>query len=200
MKIQYLSLAIAIGVSACNAPKPSATSSSTPAMEKPASTTTTMGDAAYTTQVLKADLPSPRKEMTAALSGASLTVNYGSPAVKGRNLWGELVPYDKVWRAGANEATTFTTSADIMVEGQRLPAGKYGFFTIPGETEWTIIFNSTADQWGAYNYDAKKDVLRVKIKPRTVSDASENLEYKVAGKQVLLHWGTLQAGFSITGG
>jgi hypothetical protein len=72
------------------------------------------------------------------------------------------VPYGKVWRTGANEATIFETTGDLVINGQKLPAGKYGLFTVPGEKEWTIIFNSVWDQWGAFKYDASRDVLRIK--------------------------------------
>src|SRR6476659_2856969 len=80
--------------------------------------------------------------------GANLTITYGSPSVKGRKIWGGLVPYDKVWRAGANEATQIETDKDLVVEGKKLPAGKYSLYTIPGENEWQIIINSQTGQWG----------------------------------------------------
>jgi hypothetical protein len=76
-----------------------------------------------------------------------------------------LEKYGKVWRAGANEATVFTTSKDITVEGKKLPAGTYGFFAIPTETNWTVIFNKVAKQWGAYKYDQAQDALRVTVTP-----------------------------------
>ena len=86
--------------------------------------------------------PSPAATATGKVGEATITVNYSSPAVKGRNVWaGNLAPYGKVWRSGANEATTVDIDRDITVEGKTLPAGKYSFFTIPGENEWTIIFN-----------------------------------------------------------
>ena len=91
-------------------------------------------------------------------------------------IWGDLVPYGKVWRTGANEATTFETDKDIMIKEQKLPAGKYALFTIPGETEWTWIFNSVWDQWGAYKYDESKDVLRVKSTPESSSVFHEQLK------------------------
>ncbi len=92
--------------------------------------------------------PSPAATASGNVRGANITINYSSPAVKGRKIWGELVPYDKVWRAGANEATLITIDKDVQVEGKALPAGKYSLYALPGETEWTIIINSVTGQWG----------------------------------------------------
>src|SRR6187549_2507951 len=92
-------------------------------------------------QADKSKRPSPPGTATGKVNGATITINYSSPSVKGRKIWGDLVPYGQTWRAGANEATTFETDKEIMVEGKSLPAGKYAFFTIPGEKEWVIIFN-----------------------------------------------------------
>src|SRR5688572_20929448 len=92
-------------------------------------------------------MASPRDSVKTHVGEANIIVNYGSPSVKGRTIWGKLVPYDRVWRTGANEATTFTTDKALTVEGKELPAGKYSLFTIPGEKEWTIIFNKNAKQW-----------------------------------------------------
>ncbi len=88
--------------------------------------------------------------------------------MKGRPIWGALVPYDEVWRTGANEATTITFSTDVTVDGQPLAAGTYGLFTLPGKEGWAFVFNKGAKQWGAYEYKQADDVLRVKAKPREV--------------------------------
>ncbi|MBD2705664.1 DUF2911 domain-containing protein [Spirosoma sp. BT702] len=139
----------------------------------------------------KANRPSPPATASGKVGGANITVNYSSPSVKGRNVWdpsGSLAPYGKVWRAGANEATTFETDKDIKVEGKTLPAGKYGFFAIPGDKEWTIIFNKEPNQWGAFKYDQSKDVLRVTTKPMKASQMNEKLAYDVTGKGVVLKW------------
>jgi hypothetical protein len=135
-------------------------------------------------------IPSPRDSVSAVVNGATITINYGSPSVKGRKIYGALVPMDSVWRAGANEATVFTTSKDILVEGKKLPAGNYGFFVIPTATSWTIIFNNVAKQWGAYKYDKTKDALRVTVKP-IKSAMSERLVYKINKKGFSLNWGRL---------
>jgi hypothetical protein len=94
-----------------------------------------------------------------------VTITCSRPGVKGRVIWGDLVPYDKVWRTGANEATTFAVSKDVTIDGKPLPAGTYSLHTIPGKTSWTIIFNKKADQWGSYSYDAAQDALRIETRP-----------------------------------
>lgn len=129
-------------------------------------------------------------ETTGKIDGVEVTVEYGRPQVKGRKLWGGLVPYGKVWRTGADEATTITFGADVEVEGKPLAAGTYALFTIPGESEWTVIFNRTAAQWGAFNYDAAQDALRVTVKPRPGA-AVEALDFALQGDQVVLRWGEL---------
>ena len=118
-----------------------------------------------------AQLNLPRESNRAAISqtigDTVVSIVYHRPNVKARKVFGgELVPYGKVWRTGANEATTFEISNDVKINGQVLPKGKYSLHSIPTETEWTIIFNKTADQWGSFEYDAKQDVLRVPAKPQ----------------------------------
>jgi hypothetical protein len=90
-------------------------------------------------------------------------IDYSNPVLKAE-IWGKLVPYDAVWRAGANEATKITFSTDVTIEGKKLKKGSYSFFAIPGKNEWTIIFNKVADQWGAFEYNESEDALRVKVK------------------------------------
>ncbi len=96
-----------------------------------------------------------------------VTIMYCRPGVKGRVIWGGLVPYDEVWRTGANEATTVTLSKPVKINGKPLPAGTYSLHTIPGKTTWTVIFNKAAEQWGSYGYDAAKDALRVQVEPKS---------------------------------
>ncbi len=132
--------------------------------------------------------PSPAKTAEGSVGDAKITINYSSPAVKGRVVWGDLVPMGEVWRAGANEATTFTTTKDIMVEGKKLPAGTYGFFIIPGETESTLIFNKVAKQWGAFDYDASQDVLRVSVPSQETSTMEERLVYEVKPSSFEIRW------------
>ncbi|MFA6085313.1 DUF2911 domain-containing protein [Mucilaginibacter sp.] len=140
---------------------------------------------------------SPRDSVSAAVAGSQITINYGSPSVKGRKVFGGLEAYGKVWRAGANEATVFTTSKDIKVEGKALPAGSYGLFAIPTEASWTIIFNKVPKQWGAFKYDESKDALRVTVKPAK-SAMNERLVYKINGKGFSLNWDKVSVPVSIT--
>lgn len=133
-------------------------------------------------------IASPRDSVSAKVNGSIITINYGSPSVKGRKIWGGLVPYDTVWRTGANEATTFTTTKDIKVEGKVLPAGTYGFFAIPkSDNTWIIIFNSVPKQWGAFKYDSSKDVLRVTVKAKD-NAMHERLVYAINKKGFTLAW------------
>lgn len=119
---------------------------------------------------------SPNAMIGQTIGMTEVTVTYGRPSVRDRDIFGDLVPYDAVWRTGANEATAVTFSDDVMVEGQPLAAGTYSLFTIPGEDEWTVIFNSVAEQWGAYDYDEGNDVLRVTVEPEE-ADYSELMTF-----------------------
>ena len=131
---------------------------------------------------------SPAKVAEGTAGGSKITINYSSPAVKGRMIWGDLVPLGQVWRAGANEATTFTTTKDILVEGQKLPAGTYSFFIIPNEGTSTMIFNKVAKQWGAFNYDSKEDQLRVNVPSQQTSSMEERLVYEVKPDKFEIRW------------
>jgi hypothetical protein len=112
---------------------------------------------------------SQKSILTQSIGTTDMTITYSRPGVKGRKIWGALVPYGAVWRTGANEATTIAFSDDVTINGQKLPAGTYSLHSIPGEKEWTLIFNSVANQWGSYSYDQTKDTLRVKAMPTTAS-------------------------------
>jgi len=92
-----------------------------------------------------------------------ITIVYSRPGVKGRKIWGGLVPYNEVWRAGANENTTFEVSKDVLIKGQKLPAGKYGLHMIPGEKEWTVIFSKNNSAWGSFSYKKGEDALRITV-------------------------------------
>jgi hypothetical protein len=113
------------------------------------------------------DLPrvSPKATVSQTVGLTDVTITYCRPGVKGRVIWGGLVPYDQVWRTGANEATTITFTDDVSIDGSKLPAGTYGLFTIPGKDEWTIIFSKGAKQWGAFSYKQADDASRIKVKP-----------------------------------
>ena len=132
----------------------------------------------------------------ATIEGVDVTLEFGRPSVKDRKVWGGLVPFDRVWRTGADECTTITLGSDVQIEGQTLAAGTYGLFTIPGESEWTVIFNTVADQWGSFNYDETKDALRVTVEPRA-ADFVETLDFEVDGSAVVLRWEEVAVPFSI---
>lgn len=141
-------------------------------------------------QTDKSERKSPPATAEGEVGSAKITIAYSSPAVNEREIYGGLVPYDKIWRAGANEATTFETSTDLKVNGESLPAGKYAFFVIPkAEGNWTVIFNSEHKQWGAYKHDESKDVLRLEAETATI-DPVENLTYSIQNDQMNLDWAT----------
>ena len=150
----------------------------------------------------KSKRASPPETATGTVAGSTITINYSSPAVKGRKIWGGLVPYDQVWRTGANEATLFTTDKDIMIEGKSLPAGKYSIYTIPKENEWVWIFNSQTGQWGIKDEehtseDPSKDVLRVTVKPQKSSAFNERMKFDVNKGGFVLEWENLSVPVSV---
>src|SRR5215472_6411645 len=148
-------------------------------------------------------LPSPKASVTQTIGVTDITIIYSRPAMKGRTIFADapetmasraqgeatldnqndrkpgepIVPYNHVWRAGANDATVFQVSDDVLINGQPLKAGTYSLHAVPGKDEWTIIFNNDAGQWGSFTYDAKKDALRVKTKPHAASENQESLSY-----------------------
>lgn len=142
------------------------------------------------------DRVSKNGKTTGTIDGVAITLEYGRPNVKGRQIWGGLVPYNKVWRTGANEATTISFDKDVTVEGQPLSAGTYGLFTIPTEGDWTVIFNKTAQQWGAFDYDSEQDALRVTVTPRE-GEHVETMDFVIEGNEVVLRWAELQVPFQV---
>ena len=146
---------------------------------------------------------SPKAKVEQVVGFTTVTVDYSRPGVKGREIWGGLVPYNVVWRAGANEATKITFSDNVLINGKSLKAGSYSFFTIPTKDKWTIIFNRVADQWGAFEYNEEEDVLRLQVKPETNSDCwQEWLAYtitKTSDKSAIvrLEWEKLKIPFTV---
>jgi hypothetical protein len=122
---------------------------------------------------------SPKAEVAYTIGYTNIEINYGAPAVNGRVIWGNVVPFDQVWRAGANEATTVSFSTDVNIEGQMIKAGKYSLFLIPDSTEWTVIFNKKWDQWGAYSYDEAQDEIRITVEPKMNEGMQERLLYAI---------------------
>jgi hypothetical protein len=116
---------------------------------------------------IKLPQPSPAATAVQAIGISEVKVTYHRPAVKGRTIWGGLVPYGEVWRLGANEATTLELSHDATIDGKPVPAGRYSLFAIPAKDDWTLVLNRTADQWGAYFYKQDQDLLRFKVTSKT---------------------------------
>lgn len=145
--------------------------------------------------------PSQHAVLTQTIGATDVTITYSRPGVKGRTVWGNLVPYDKVWRTGANEATKISFSDDVTVNGQPLAKGTYSLHTIPGRDSWTIIFNKVADQWGSFKYDQAQDALRVTAKPHP-DEFNEWMTFSVPvlsadSATVELKWANLAVPFTI---
>ena len=167
---------------------------------------------------------SQKASVMQTIGTTDLTITYSRPGVKGRKIWGDapatatgtatlddararakdapIVPFGHVWRTGANEATTFSVTDDVLINGQKLSAGTYSLHTIPGRDEWTIIFNSDAGQWGSFSYDEKKDTLRVKAKPQTAAENQEWLLFAIpevgpTSAQVVIRWEKVAVPFTV---
>jgi hypothetical protein len=145
----------------------------------------------------KSKRASPPALITQTLkSGASLSIDYSRPSLKGRSL-NELAPQGKVWRTGANEATIFEINKDVKIEGKDLAAGKYSLYTIPGEKEWTIIFNKTWKNWGTV-YKESDDALRIQVKPGKAKQFTEMMSFEISENgKVDLVWADTQIGFQV---
>jgi len=172
--------------------------------------------------------PSQSASVMQRIGVTDVTITYSRPGVKGRQIWGDppagwaanakgeatldnqnerpkgapIVPWGHVWRTGANEATTFVVTDDVLINGQKLAAGSYSLHTIPTKDEWTIVFNGTANQWGSFNYDPAKDTLRVKARPQWLNDSEEWLTYSFDpvgddSAQVNIRWEKVSVPFTI---
>src|SRR6266480_2705781 len=142
-------------------------------------------------------------EVKQRIALTDITVNYHRPLVNGRKIWGGLVPYGKVWRAGANENTTIEFSDDVSVEGKPLAKGLYGLHMIPNQDSCTVIFSKTNTGWGSYSYDQKDDALRVDVKPKSLTQSEEALEFefedlKPDSTAVTLKWEKLGVPFTVS--
>lgn len=145
--------------------------------------------------------PSPNASVGQTIGTNEVTITYGRPGVKGRQVFGGLEQYGNVWRAGANEATVIHFAEDVTIEGQPLAAGAYAFFAIPGESEWTLIFNSEPNQWGAFDHDPDKDALRVTVTSES-GPMEEWLSYSFeevsdTSATAVLAWDTVRVPFTI---
>ena len=148
--------------------------------------------------------PSPAASASCDLgAGKTIKTDYSSPRMKGRKIFGDLVPYDKVWRTGANEATTFVTSSDVVVGGKTVPAGSYTLFTVPGAEKWTLIINKKTGEWGIpYKYESD-ELARVDMKVSKVSAPVENftIAYDKSGSgcKLTMEWENTRASVDISG-
>ncbi|QTN39264.1 DUF2911 domain-containing protein [Cryomorphaceae bacterium] len=140
---------------------------------------------------------SPFQTTQDKIGNVGVTITYNAPSVRGRTIFGDLVPYDKVWRAGADKATTITFTEDVTINGNKVAAGKYAFFTMPKEEgNWPIMLNSQADQWGAYNLDTEKNVLESEATVTEIEPV-EMLKYSVSDGMIHLEWATTRISFPV---
>lgn len=129
-----------------------------------------------TADTVKKSIP---KEEHALVGSSHITIKYYAPAVRGRQIWGGLVPFDEVWVTGAHRATSFEINKDFTVEGKLIKAGKYALFTIPGKEKWIFIINKKWDQHLADDYNASDDVIRVEVAPKILNESIERLKYRI---------------------
>ncbi len=142
--------------------------------------------------------PSPPNRTSTMLEGTKVFITYSQPGVKDRDIWGDLVDYDEIWRTGANEATVFSTLGDVLVNGDTVKAGNYALYTIPTEDNWTIILNTKYDVWGAYDYEIEKDVLRFQVTPSKLPKQVERMAFNIDKSGVVrFAWENLGFSFEV---
>ncbi len=148
-------------------------------------------------------ISSPRMQANGTIGDANITVDYGSPFVKGRTIWGDLVPYNEVWRAGANDATSITFEGDVLIGDTEITAGTYGLYIIPTETNWTVIINEEWSKeehgvWGAYDYDEAKDITRIDVTPTFGDENVESMTFGVNENTVSFAWEKVSFEFGVS--
>lgn len=143
---------------------------------------------------------SPHEKVEATLNGKKIVIEYGRPYLKDRSL-GTLAPNGQVWRTGADEATTLMCEGDLMIGSLHVPAGTYALFTVPGDTEWTLVVNKTAKQWGAFKYDSGTDLGRVKMKLGKTASPVEQFTIALSGSgskgELKMSWGGVEVSVPI---
>jgi hypothetical protein len=154
-------------------------------------------------QMDKASRPSPAAKASCTLAdGKTITMDYSSPRAKGRKIYGGLVPYGEVWRAGANEATTFVTTGELMVGGTHVPAGGYTIFAIPNKDKWTLVVSKKTGEWGTAYPGASEDLARIDMKASTLPAAVENFtiafDKTASGCTLRMDWETTRASIDIS--
>ncbi len=145
--------------------------------------------------------PSPNATISQMVGVTKVTITYSRPGVKGREIWGKLVPYGEVWRTGANENTTISFTTPVKVEGHELPAGTYGLQTIPTQGDWTVIFSKDANEWGAFSYKKEDDALRIQAKPQP-GEFRERMVFEFedltdTSAKVVVQWEKLKVPFTV---
>lgn len=145
---------------------------------------------------------SPSTTISQGIGLTKITIDYSRPSVKGRKIFGDLVPFGKVWRTGANKITSIKFDDEVIINGTAVKAGSYGLYTIPTATEWTIILNTDDKQWGSYGYDEKKDVYRFKVKPAKSKYFVEQMEIEIEGinpttADIVIKWENTEAKFRV---
>jgi tetratricopeptide (TPR) repeat protein len=161
-----------------------------------------VGEARAQAPLLNLPDASPSATVSQRVGLTDITIAYHRPAVAKRKIWGELVPYGEVWRAGANQNTTVTFSSPVTVGGKKLAAGTYGLHMLPTEKDWTVVLSNVASAWGSFSYDAKEDAVRLAVTPGP-TDFEESLEYTFENPtensvNVVLHWEKLRVSFPIS--
>ncbi|REA62680.1 hypothetical protein DSL64_07080 [Dyadobacter luteus] len=148
----------------------------------------------------KSKRPSPPAVAEQTVNGTTINISYSQPFVKGRDVWdpaGQVAPFGKIWRTGANETTSITFSNDVQLEGKAVAKGNYALFTIPGEKQWTIILNKTI-KWGAFSYKEDEDILRVTVPAKKVKSFQEKFNITISPKGIIsLNWAELKVEFKI---
>ena len=145
---------------------------------------------------------SPKETRSITIGFTTISFEYNSVGIKGREIWGSLVPYGEVWRTGANKNTLFTISDDVLINGQKLKAGSYGMHTIPGEEEWVIIFSNFSEAWGSYFYNESEDALRITVTPEEMDSKYEWMKFSFSGYtatsvDISLKWAHLKVPFKV---
>lgn len=146
----------------------------------------------------KSKRPSPPAKAEGTIDGVKVVIDYSSPSVKGRKIFGDHEPYGQVWRTGANEPTSIEFDKNVKIEGKDLAKGKYAIYSIPGEKEWTIIINKKYQGWGT-EYDQTQDVFRVNVKPAKTDKLVEQLNFAIQGNNVVISWENTKVAFNVKG-
>ena len=154
-------------------------------------------------QQLKVPAPSPLSTIKQSVALSEITIEYSRPSIKGREIFGDLVPYGKVWRTGANASTKITFGEDVKIEGNSVPAGTYALYTIPDKDDWTIILNKNLTLWGSDGYKQEEDLIRFKVKPSTLTTKVEMLTFNIAdvtptSAKIEMVWDLTKVTFNLT--